>query len=262
MAISSPSEDTATASVTPAVWSTKLFSSQLKLRASSRKAASSPVLLVVVRGELDGGSARPRATPEWKLERNEYTPRSRRGHRRGVGLGARSATARPGAGRRDAAGDPGRDASGRWAPGPRRLSASRAVERPRRTSTGRCGRPRALRTPVRRQVLGAGAADGAGVRSAPRRRLLATELATRGRLPVASPRAATRWHRGPRRSRRRPLHGPARGWPLLVPAQARVRRSSSPSTEAGRIDAGSDAAGGMSASSTRCRCGSARWPAT
>src|SRR4029450_5017219 len=44
-AINSPSEETATASVTPAVWSTKLLSSQLKLRASSLKLIGPPPTL-------------------------------------------------------------------------------------------------------------------------------------------------------------------------------------------------------------------------
>src|SRR6266545_7005354 len=37
-----PSDETATASVTPAVWSTKLLSSQLKLRASSLRVMTHP----------------------------------------------------------------------------------------------------------------------------------------------------------------------------------------------------------------------------
>src|SRR4029453_12425595 len=44
-AINRPSEETATASVTPAVWSTKLLSSQLKLRASSLRLIAPPPTL-------------------------------------------------------------------------------------------------------------------------------------------------------------------------------------------------------------------------
>ena len=72
IAISSPSDDTATASVTPAVFSTKPLSSQLKLRASSLRVVLGhrPSSCDVGASSL-AASARPRATPDWKLERNE-----------------------------------------------------------------------------------------------------------------------------------------------------------------------------------------------